>query len=74
MEPGNRKSPVFGDATEPLRALEDEMIERATPAFAREMSDRRTEEGRLKKLERQGKQTHEARQLAEKLANTTALS
>jgi hypothetical protein len=53
LEPGNRKSAVFSDATKPLRELEDERIEAARPTVAREQSDRRQSEARLKRLEKQ---------------------
>lgn len=52
LEPGNRKSAVFADATRPLRELEAEAIEDARPAIARALSDRRQREARLKKLEK----------------------
>jgi hypothetical protein len=52
LEPGNRKSAVFGDAMKPLRELEAELIEAARPAVARELSDRRQDERRLQRLEK----------------------
>ena len=52
LEPGNRKSAVFADAMQPLRELEAELIEAARPAVAREQSDRRQAEARLRKLEK----------------------
>ena len=52
LEPGNRKSAVFADAMHPLRELEAELIEAARPAVAREQSDRRQDERRLRKLEK----------------------
>ncbi|MFV2070746.1 MAG: DUF3987 domain-containing protein, partial [Pirellulales bacterium] len=52
LEPGNRKSPVFADATRPLRELEAEQIEAALPEVARQQSERRQAESRLKKLEK----------------------
>ncbi len=41
LEPGNRKSAVFSDATRPLRDVEAELIEVARPVVARALSDRR---------------------------------
>ena len=52
LEPGNRKSAVFSDAMRPLRELENELIEAARPTVARQQSDRRQDESRLKKLEK----------------------
>ena len=52
LEPGNRKSAVFADAMKPLRELEAELIEAARPEVARAQSDRRQDEGRLRKLEK----------------------
>lgn len=51
LEPGNRKSAVFRDATEPLRAFETELIERELPSVERERAQRRQQELRIKKLE-----------------------
>jgi hypothetical protein len=52
LEPGNRKSAVFTDATKPLRDLEERQIELARPEVARKQSERRQAEARLKKLEK----------------------
>ena len=52
LEPGNRKSAVFSDATRPLREIESEMIEQARPEIARMASRRRQLESRLKKVEK----------------------
>jgi putative DNA primase/helicase len=52
LEPGNRKSAVFADAMKPLRELEAELIEAARPVVAREQSDRRQNETRLRRLEK----------------------
>ncbi len=74
LEPGNRKSAVFADAMKPLRELEAERIEAARPAVAREQSDRRQDEARLRKLEKTAAEKgdsearHEARNLAANLA------
>lgn len=74
LEPGNRKSSVFSDATRPLRELEKELIEAAQPAVARAQSERRQADARLKKLEKKAVEQddaearHEAGNLAEELA------
>lgn len=52
LEPGNRKSVVFTEATQPLRTMEKELIEARRPAVARALSDRRQKESRMKKLEK----------------------
>jgi hypothetical protein len=74
LEPGNRKSAVFADATRPLCELEAELIEAARPSVARAQSDRRQAETRLKRLEKLAAEKgddearHEAGKLAEELA------
>jgi len=74
LEPGNRKSAVFSDAMRPLRELEAELIEVARPTVAREQSDRRQSEARLRKLEKlaaekgDAESRHEAGNLAAELA------
>jgi hypothetical protein len=74
LDPGNRKSAVFSDATAPLREIEAELIEAARPAVARQQSERRQAEARLKKLEKQAAEKddiearNEAGNLAEELA------
>jgi len=74
LEPGNRKSAVFADAMKPLRELEAELIEAARPLVAREQSDRRQAEARLRKLEKTAAEKddaearHEAGNLAAELA------
>lgn len=73
LEPGNRKSAVFADAMKPLRELEAELIEAARPVVARAQSDRRQDEGRLRKLEKTAAEKHgdeaaEARNQAGNLA------
>ncbi|MEX0977517.1 MAG: YfjI family protein, partial [Pirellulales bacterium] len=74
LEPGNRKSAVFSDATRPLGELEAELIEAARPSVARAQSDRRQSETRLKRLEKlaaekgDAEARHEAGKLAEELA------
>jgi hypothetical protein len=80
LDPGNRKSAVFADATKPLGEIEAELIEAARPEVARAQSDRRQDEARLKKLEKtaadkQGDDAeharHEAGNLAAELAEQT---
>jgi hypothetical protein len=74
LEPGNRKSAVFSEAVRPLRELEVELIESARPAVARDQSDRRQTEARLRKLEKlaaekeDAEARHEAGNLAAELA------
>lgn len=74
LEPGNRKSAVFADAMTPLRELEAELVETARPTVAREQSDRRQDEARLRKLEKlaaekgDAEARHEAGNLAAELA------
>lgn len=52
LEPGNRKSAVFTDATKPLRELEAERIEAERPAVARAQCERRQRDARLRSLEK----------------------
>lgn len=52
LDPANRKSSVFADATKPLREVEAKQREDATESVAEELSDYRQAEARLKKLER----------------------
>jgi hypothetical protein len=74
LEPGNRKSAVFADATRPLRDLEAELVEAARPFVARAQSERRQSEARLRKLEKQAGEKddpdarHRAGELAAELA------
>ena len=74
LEPGNRKSAVFSDAMRPLRELEAELIEVARPTVAREQSDRRQSEVRLRRLEKvaaekgDAEARHDAGNLAAELA------
>jgi hypothetical protein len=74
LEPGNRKSAVFADAMKPLRELEAEMIEAARPVVARAQSDRRQDEGRLRKLEKTAAEKHgdEAAQARHEAGNLAA--
>jgi len=74
LEPGNRKSAVFADAMKPLRELEAELIEAARPVVARAQSDRRQDEGRLRKLEKTAAEKHgdEAAQARHEAGNLAA--
>jgi hypothetical protein len=74
LEPGNRKSAVFADATKPIRDREEEMIEAARSVVACSESERRQNEMRLQNLEKisaenpDAKTRRESRQLAAALA------
>jgi hypothetical protein len=76
LEPGNRKSAVFKDALRPLREIEDELAEEKLPSIARQKSERRQSECRLRKLEENAakKDDLEAREEACKLAAELAQS
>jgi len=52
LDPANRKSTVFTDATRPLKEVESELIEGARGDVAREQSERRQAEQRLKAKEK----------------------
>lgn len=52
LEPGNRKTAVFDEATEPLKEIENELITEAQPKIAQWKADRKLKEARLKKLTR----------------------
>jgi hypothetical protein len=75
LEPGNRKSAVFGDATNPLKELEGERIAEARPLIAIWQSQRRQAELRLHKLEKTAgeknddESRHEATKIAAELAD-----
>lgn len=79
LEPGNRKSAVFADATKPLRELEADLIEASRPIVARAQSDRRQNERRLQKLEKLAAEKgdadarHQAGNLAADLAEQAEL-
>lgn len=60
LEPGNRKSAVFADATAPLREWETELIETARPNVAKAQSLRRQDEARLRRLEKTAAETQGA--------------
>lgn len=74
LDPGNRKSAVFNDATHPLREAERTLIEEARPAVARAQSQRRQVQRRLDRCEKLAAEkgdaaaAAEALQLAEELA------
>ena len=73
MEPGNRKSAVFADATKPLRELETELMETGKSSIARLRSKYRQAESRLRLLEQEAakgdmKSEQAALDLAEELA------
>jgi len=76
LNPGERKSAVFRDCTEPLREIETELIETERPAVARAQTDRRQLEARLKRAEKLAVEKgdlearHEAGELAVELATT----
>ncbi len=77
LEPANRKSAVFSDATKPLRELEGELIEGAREDVARAESERRQDEASLRKWEKLAAEkddreaSHRAGNLAATLANRT---
>lgn len=52
LEPGNRKSAVFADATSPLRQVESQLREDSAESVAEELSDYLQAEKRLAKLVR----------------------
>lgn len=73
LDPANRKSAVFRDAFEPIRLIENELIERDAPAIARRQSDRRCREKQLAVLEKKAaggdmQAMADARELAAALA------
>lgn len=51
LEPANRKSAVFSAAMGPVRSIEAELIEQATPDVAKAAAERRMREAELKALE-----------------------
>ena len=68
LDPGNRKSAVFGDSVRPLKELEKELIESEGPTISRLKSQRRQDEQRLKILEKKGIDDSAARHQACELA------
>ena len=75
LEPANRKSAVFADATAPMREVERSEVDAAREEVAQEQSERRQAVKRLEKLERElaknysAAKADEARELVHKLAN-----
>jgi replicative DNA helicase len=51
MEPGNRKSAVFGQATSPLQEYEEEEAQRLAPEIAEAQTNYKIAEARLKKIQ-----------------------
>lgn len=82
LDPASRKSAVFADATAPLRALEQELIEEARPLVAVAASERRRKELALRRFEKVAAEggknsadaSHQADSLAEELAATPELA
>jgi len=80
MGPGNRKSVVFNDATDPLRQREARLRELQRPAIEKALAQRRINEARLRKLEKDASVKNdpeiarEAQELAAKLAEEPAPS
>ena len=74
LEPGNRKSAVFGDAIKPLRDLETALVDAKRPDVARRQSERRQAEIRLRKLEKVAAENDDAaaREQAGKVAEQLA--
>ncbi|RMF86426.1 MAG: DUF3987 domain-containing protein [Planctomycetota bacterium] len=76
LDPGNRKSKVFSDATKPLYDIEKREIEKARPVVAAAQSERRILERKLAKLEKlagekdDSKAQEQANELAFRLAAT----
>lgn len=81
LDPANRKSAVFADATRPLREVEAKLREDSAETVAEELSDRRQAERRLAKCEKiaaedkdaakRDEARSEARELAKQLATWT---
>ncbi|MDB4634097.1 YfjI family protein [Rubripirellula sp.] len=65
LEPANRKSAVFSDATRPLREFESELINDTKSSVAEELSRYRQAESRLRKLEKTAAESADARKRAE---------
>ncbi|QDV44981.1 hypothetical protein Enr13x_48540 [Stieleria neptunia] len=78
LDPANRKSAVFADATKPLRGVESKLQADLAETVAEELSDRRQAEKRLAKLEKTAAENadatkrenakQEAREIAKHLA------
>lgn len=79
LDPGNRKSAVFADATKPFREIEKKLREDSAEAIAVELSDWRQADQRLRKCEKiaaedrdaekRNEAKEEARELAKQLAS-----
>lgn len=61
LDPANRKSAVFSDATRPLREFESELINDTKSSVAEELSRYRQAESRLRKLEKTAAESVDAR-------------
>jgi hypothetical protein len=74
LDPANRKSAAFSAALKPLRAIERQLIEEASPTHAKLASARRIKEKALTNLEKKagatgdGESIREAARLAEELS------
>lgn len=70
LEPANRKSAVFAAAMGPVRSIEAELVEQATPDVAKATAERRMREAELKALELKAVKTAcaESRKAAQELA------
>lgn len=70
LEPANRKSAVFSAAMGPVRSIEAELIEQATPDVAKAAAERRMREAELKALELKAVKAScaESRKAAQELA------
>jgi len=81
LDPANRKSAVFADATRPLRTVEEKLIDDTSSQVAEDLSLYRQKEKRLVKLEKTAAESEnattreeasrEARELAGELATFT---
>ena len=60
MDPGNRKSAVFDDATDPLRKLEADLIAEVRTDVARQCAERDTDNKRLEKLKKRAAENDDA--------------
>ena len=64
LEPGNRKSAVFVDATRPLRSVETELVASARPRVERDRAERRLLEKRQQQAEKLAAIATDAEKLA----------
>ena len=74
LEPANRKSAVFSDATNPLRTAERESIEQNRSRIARESAQRRQAENRLRSLEKKAASKDDESVRNEAIAQAEALA